>query len=995
MSLSIPSSTTWQDVLKGSTYDTADDQQSSSDHDIVGNATNAALQGQTSGTGDSTVFYFRARMGDDEARTSVMLGIDLNADNRFDVFVEANVRDSTSSKWYISLHKSDPSKSGISPSTTGWLNSSGDTNIERPLAAANTYTDRTTATTDLDNDGKTDVWLTFGFSFADLRDFVRSALGIDTFSLDTPVTLAMFTSGGQTANGDVAGVSGISSSSWESLGILTTNTLTGFASGTPATPTIDSFSTSDTTPTLTGTWGGTSGGSDTLSVTVNGATYTASTTPRLVISGTNWTLTLPAMATGSYDITATTARTGGTSATATLSDGLTVVAAGDVTLPALLSLSPSDDATAVGVGSDCVMTFSETVAAGPGSITLYQGANIVEVFSLHTGMGSFGGTATISGSTVTINPGVLLATSTGYSIQIDADAVLDTSGNAFTGVTNSTGWNFTTASSLGSPATPTITALDTNTTTPTVSGTWGGINGGTDSLSVTVGTTTYTTANGLVISGMSWSLTVTTLTEGTYSVTVTASRTGGGSSSDSTSNELVIDTTTPTIASFAMTGSGITAGSGTLSAGDTVTITLTGSEILTVSGTPTLTLSNGATATYAGGDGTTALTFTYTVGAGDTASADLAIASLSAGITDRAGNALSTSNLGSVGNPSGTLAVSALCYLRGTRILTDRGAVAIEDLRQGDLVQTRFQGLVPVKWIGVQHLDGGLLGRSGAPVCFKAGSLGENIPHADLTVSAAHCMLVEGHLVAASLLVNDLTITQVATSGRVDYHHIELDRHDCVIAEGAWGETYWENAGNRRHFHNLFGFHAEGPGHGEEGQPTCLPCVTTGDDPRLPTLLRSVTPRLTPSQLSPGADMHLMADGRRIDFVRQGPGRWQAVLPAHIRSLQLVSRTARPTMMGASADHRALGVRVSRLVIHADNDMMVIPLEHPALRAGFHAVERDGASAWRWTDGNAVIPARLLGRNDTAVMLSIDCQPQPVCFVGSAVAHQVPVAKAA
>lgn len=989
MSLSIPSSTAWQDVLKGSAYDIANDQQSSSDHDTVGDATNAALQSQVSGTGDSTILYFRARMGDDAPRTSVMLGIDLNADNRFDVFVEANVRDSTPTKWYISLHKCDPSKSGISPSTTGWLNSSGDTNIERPLAAANTYTGLTSAGTDLDNDVKTDSWITFGFSFADLRDFVRSALGIDTFSLDTPITLSMFTSGGQTANGDVAGINGISSSSWESLGILTTNTLTGFASGTPATPTIDAFSTSNTTPTLTGTWGGTNGGTDTLSVTVNGVIYTTSSTPSLVISGTNWTLTLPAMGTGSYDITATTARTGGTSATATLSDGLTVVAAGDTTPPTLLSLSPSDDATAVGVGSDYVMTFSENVAAGPGSITLYQGINIVEVFSLRTGQGSFGGSATISGSTVTINPGVLLATSTGYSIQIDADAVFDTSGNAFAGVTNSTGWNFTTAASLGSPATPTITALVTNTTAPTVSGTWGGINGGTDSLSVTVGTTTYTTANGLVISGTSWSLAVPTLSEGTYSVTVTASRTGGGSSSDSTSNELIIDTTAPTIASFTMTGAGITAGSGTLSTGDTVTITLTGSEILTVGGTPTLTLSNGATATYTGGDGTTALTFTYTVGAGDTDSTDLGIASLSAGITDRAGNALSTSNLGGVGNPSGTLAVSALCYLRGTRILTDRGAVAIEDLRQGDLVQTRFQGLVPVRWIGVQHLDGTLLGRSGAPVCFKAGSLGENMPHADLTVSAAHCMLVDGHLVAASLLVNDLTITQVAISGRVDYHHIELDRHDCVSAEGAWGETYWENAGNRRHFHNLSGFPAEAPGRGGEGQPTCLPCVTMGDDPRLPALRRSVTPRLPPSWLSPGADMHLMADDRRIDFVRQGQGRWQAMLPAHVRSLRLVSRTVRPSMMGASADHRALGVRVSRLVVRADDDMMVIPLEHPALRDGFHAVERDGASTWRWTDGDAVIPVRLLGRNDRAVMLSIDCQPQPVCFVVS------PAAKAA
>ena len=40
-------------------------------------------------------------------------------------------------------------------------------------------------------------------------------------------------------------------------------------------------------------------------------------------------------------------------------------------------------------------------------------------------------------------------------------------------------------------------------------------------------------------------------------------------------------------------------------------------EIVTVAGgTPTLTLNDGGTATYTGGSGTSALTFSYTVGAG-------------------------------------------------------------------------------------------------------------------------------------------------------------------------------------------------------------------------------------------------------------------------------------------------------------------------------------------------------------------------------------------
>ena len=57
--------------------------------------------------------------------------------------------------------------------------------------------------------------------------------------------------------------------------------------------------------------------------------------------------------------------------------------------------------------------------------------------------------------------------------------------------------------------------------------------------------------------------------------------------------------------------------SGDLNAGKTVTLTLNMSEAVTVAGgTPTLTLNDGGTATYTGGSGTNALTFSYTVAAG-------------------------------------------------------------------------------------------------------------------------------------------------------------------------------------------------------------------------------------------------------------------------------------------------------------------------------------------------------------------------------------------
>ena len=106
---------------------------------------------------------------------------------------------------------------------------------------------------------------------------------------------------------------------------------------------------------------------------------------------------------------------------------------------------------------------------------------------------------------------------------------------------------------------------------------------------------------------------------------------------------LQIDTTAPTVSSVVASES---PASGDLDAGKIVTLTLNLSEAVTVSGgTPTLTLNDGGTATYTGGSGTSALTFSYTVAAGQNTS-DLAVTAVNlnaATITDGAGNAANLS----------------------------------------------------------------------------------------------------------------------------------------------------------------------------------------------------------------------------------------------------------------------------------------------------------------------------------------------------------------
>ena len=78
-----------------------------------------------------------------------------------------------------------------------------------------------------------------------------------------------------------------------------------------------------------------------------------------------------------------------------------------------------------------------------------------------------------------------------------------------------------------------------------------------------------------------------------------------------------IDTTTPTVLSLVESPA-----NGDLNAGQVGTLTLNLSETVTVAGgTPTLTLNDGGTATYTGGSGSNALTFSYTVAAGQNTAA--------------------------------------------------------------------------------------------------------------------------------------------------------------------------------------------------------------------------------------------------------------------------------------------------------------------------------------------------------------------------------------
>jgi hypothetical protein len=150
-----------------------------------------------------------------------------------------------------------------------------------------------------------------------------------------------------------------------------------------------------------------------------------------------------------------------------------------------------------------------------------------------------------------------------------------------------------------------------------------------------------------------------------------------------------------------------------------------------------------------------------------------------------------------------------LCFHAGTRIATPSGATVVEDLRIGDDVLTSEGRSVPVKWIGRQTVST----RFGPaerlmPVRFAAGSLGEGLPHADLTVTADHGMLVDGVICHAGALVNGTTITRVPPEEMGEtytVYHVETEEHEIILANGAPAETFIDNV-SRRVFDNFAEF---------------------------------------------------------------------------------------------------------------------------------------------------------------------------------------------
>ena len=173
------------------------------------------------------------------------------------------------------------------------------------------------------------------------------------------------------------------------------------------------------------------------------------------------------------------------------------------------------------------------------------------------------------------------------------------------------------------------------------------------------------------------------------------------------------------------------------------------------------------------------------------------------------------------------------CFVAGTRLATESGEVPVQSLRVGDRVRAVLSGRwEPVIWIGKRVVDCTRHPRKDQvwPIRVSAHAFGPCQPGRDLWLSPHHAVYVNDVLIPVGLLINGTTIRQIQLPA-IAYWHVELPRHEVILAEGMPAETFLET-GDRTDFLGEGRFTTLFPsfGAGRIDVETCVPFVTDGDD---------------------------------------------------------------------------------------------------------------------------------------------------------------------
>jgi hypothetical protein len=315
------------------------------------------------------------------------------------------------------------------------------------------------------------------------------------------------------------------------------------------------------------------------------------------------------------------------------------------------------------------------------------------------------------------------------------------------------------------------------------------------------------------------------------------------------------------------------------------------------------------------------------------------------------------------------------CFRAGTRLVTIRGEVPVERVEPGDLVLTlsgEGAPLKPVVWTGrvEVNLDSHPDPLAVRPVRLAAGAVEPGMPIRDLVVSPDHGLLFEDDrgrrvLVPAGCLVNGATVTREPARGIVAYHHVEVDGHDVLMADGMAAESFPPGAAREAFGSNVVALTPRAakladftPAARAGGGAPYL--VGAAAHPLHARLLRVALDAGFALTDDPG--LALQHSGGTCEAIADAGGEYVFLVPPGVAEVTLRSRRFVPAEVDPTGgDGRTLGVALARVV----HDGEELDLAGEALGSGFLPAEGTPGARWRWSLGAGTIALSPRGHETT------------------------------
>jgi hypothetical protein len=179
--------------------------------------------------------------------------------------------------------------------------------------------------------------------------------------------------------------------------------------------------------------------------------------------------------------------------------------------------------------------------------------------------------------------------------------------------------------------------------------------------------------------------------------------------------------------------------------------------------------------------------------------------------------------------PGGNTIVSGIvpppCFLKGSKILTDKGYVPIEDIRKGDMVKTVDNGFVAVYCVGVRQIHHASSGERTGDQLYVCPA--KNYPELteDLVITGYHSILVKNFTdeeqraatkkVLGATFVTDRHYRLPACvdrrthwypeEGDFDIYHLALENHDYYMNYGIYANGLLVESTSKRYMLELSG----------------------------------------------------------------------------------------------------------------------------------------------------------------------------------------------